>query len=109
MSPGVEFSGFDEISNKLEELINKGEEMEGSNEVPAGELFSEQFMGTYTEFGDFDELLEESEFEVEDEEDFKNIPDKDWDEFINANTQFDDWEEMVSKGTESWVGRQLDL
>lgn len=97
----IDTSGFDELMDKFEEL-------EGSNKVTLNELFPEEFMKNYTEFKDLDELQEESDFEIDSEEDFKNIPDEDWDEFIDENTEFSSWEEMLSKGTKLWTKKQLD-
>lgn len=98
----LDTSGFDELEKKLEEIG-------GSNKVSFGELFPDSFINKHTDFKTLEELFEESGYEVETEEDFNQIPEEDWDEFIANNTVFSNWEVMMKKAFQGWVKKQLDI
>ena len=98
----LDTSGFDELEKKLEEIG-------GSNQVSFGELFPDSFISTHTDFETIEELFEESDYEVESEEDFEQIPDEEWDEFIANNTVFSNWKDMMQKAFQRWVSKQLDI
>lgn len=102
-----EIDGLDELQDQLEGMKNAAEELDGENEIPFDELFTRSFMEPRTDFETFDELLEESMWEVNSEEDFLAIPDDEFDEYIAEHTIFDDWESMYTKATEKWVAKQL--
>ena len=44
---------------------------------------------------------------VESEEDFKNIPDKEWDDYVREKTSFQSWNEMLFKAGEDNLGKQV--
>ncbi|MFW6027153.1 MAG: hypothetical protein ACOCRX_12530 [Candidatus Woesearchaeota archaeon] len=102
-----EMEGFDELQKNLKKLQNKAEELDGRNNIPFDELFNNNFMRRYTNYNSIDEMIEESNFKVETEEDFKKISEDDWDEFIKKNTKFDNWQQMINKAGEEWVAKKL--
>jgi hypothetical protein len=104
---GVEINGIDDLENTLEEMIEDVLDLGQTSEVPFDELFPPQFMSLYTEFNSFDELLEESPWEVNTEADFEAIPDDAFDEYIEANTDFPEWELMVETGFDRYVERKF--
>jgi len=108
MKNGIKFElkGFDELSKKLKKASKELESIE-EQKITFNELFSTAFMTTYTQFNSIDEMIEKSPFKVESEEDFKNIPDKEWDEYISAKTSFQSWKEMMSKASEEYLGKQV--
>lgn len=66
-------------------------------------------MTKYTTFNTIDEMFENSEFQVETAEDFKNIPDDEWDISINENTVFENLEDMQLKAFAERTAGQLGL
>lgn len=106
---GIEFEGFDELEKSLEEISRKAQEMEEGIEVSFNDLFDEAFMHEYTSSNNWDELLDNSGFVVETNEDFENIPEEEWDEYINKTTSFETWEEMIDKAYEIFTLNQLGL
>ena len=98
-------SGLKDLENKLKNLDEK--EKDGKLEISFEELFYDKFMREHTSFKTFDELLKKSGFKVENEEDFKNIPDDEWDIFIKENTKFESWQEMQSEAGAKYVSNQL--
>lgn len=99
--------GLKDLEKRVNELDRKQKENGGSVNVPFTELFNDKFMVKYTSFKTLDELFEKSGFKVESQEDFKNIPDAEWDIFIKENTKFSSWEEMYSEAATKYVATQL--
>jgi len=64
-------------------------------------------MTKYTQFKIIDDMVEKSPFKVESEEDFKNIPDKEWDKFVKERTSFQNWDEMLAKAGEEYYGKKV--
>lgn len=103
----VHIEGFDGLGEELRELSEDAEAVDGSHEIPMDELFPSSFMETYTEFGSLEEFFTASPWDVETREDFKQIPEKKFDEYVNENTGFSDWEAMLSVAAREWIARQL--
>lgn len=60
------------------------------------ELLTTSFMNKYTNFSEFDEMIGCSGFKIENEIEFEDIICTDpWNSFIDSNTQFKDWSEML--------------
>jgi hypothetical protein len=89
-----EATGLKEGQQKLEELSNYAEKLNGQA-VSFSEIFTDTFLSENTAFANFDELIEASGFKVESQKDFEAIPDQEWDEFILTNTNFENWQEML--------------
>ena len=102
-------TGLDEFQKKLSDLGQKAESLNGEHQVPFTELFNTSFMQHYTNFESFEALTEAGGFKVESEDDFKAIPDQEWDEHISKTTRFSDWQEMMNKAGEEWTRKKLGL
>ncbi|NUC75016.1 hypothetical protein HTZ84_22385 [Haloterrigena sp. SYSU A558-1] len=102
-----ETDGFDELQDRLEGMKEGGEELEGENKISFDGLFTTGFMQKYTDFESFGELLEESQWDVESEDDFLEIPDDEFDVYIAERTTFESWEQMYGKAAENRIGEQL--
>ena len=96
-------------NGEFEEFLNKLNELKGQHEIRFSKLFVPEFMEKYTAFSTIEELLQASTFDIKTNEDFKNIPDKEWDEFIKETTEFSSWEEMVKEAGDLWTTRQLGI
>ena len=107
----IEFriEGLDKLQRKLKDLGRKAQELDGEHEVSLAEFLSPDFMVHNTDFGNAQEMLDESGFEIESQEDFEKIPDPEWDAFITARTRFSSWEEMLTAATGEWTSEQLGL
>ncbi len=70
-------------------------------------LFNEPFMKKYTDFSSFEELLSAGGFIVNSEDDFKNIPDDQFDQHISKTTKFDSWEDMQSTAATVYMADRL--
>ena len=64
-------------------------------------------MTKYTNFDSFQNLLDKSTFVVKSAEDFRAIPDEDWNNYIKNNTCFDSWNEMQEKAVQIYIKAKL--
>lgn len=102
-----EFDDLDKLSKRLNKLAKNAREINGENKVSFAELFTEDFMSKYTNFSSFDELLKAGNFIVNSTEDFKAIPDDEFDKHIRSVTKFSSWKEMLEKASAEWVEKKL--
>lgn len=94
----------------LEKLRENMDRLEQDVEVPLLELFSSGFMEAYTTFPDFMSFLEASGLHEGDElteESFEEIPADEWDRWVEKNTAFESWDEMISQAGVEWMQREL--
>ena len=112
----TEFSGFDEFADDLDDLADEFEEMadnaenlEGENVVGFDELFIKEFMRSHTDVSSFEAFLENSPWEVESQEDFWEIPEAEFDRYVNEHSDFDTWQAMLGKAETDWTARQIGL
>ncbi len=77
--------------NKLTENLRG---LEAKKEMKLADLMDADFIKANSEYSSLDELVLASGYKVESEEDFGDIPDAEWDVFIEGNTKFESWEDM---------------
>jgi hypothetical protein len=105
----VQIEGFEELADTLDDLQRNLEGVSGEREVPMSELFPESFMRTYTEFDSVGALFDSSPWEIETEKDLKQIPETEFDDYIDAHTGFSSWDAMLTAAAREWVTRQLEF
>ena len=103
----LKITGLDKLENRLKQMQKAAKELEGTQQVPFSELFTTSFMQKYTSFSSFDEFLEAGGFIVNSSEDFEAIPSDVFDKHISSTTNFENWENMLSKATSQFVSRKL--
>lgn len=87
--------------DNLEKLINVGDN------ISFADLFNPEFMAEYTDFKTIQDLFKKSTYHIETEDDFKEIPDDEWEAFIIANTSFDSWKAMQIKAFDVYTDNIL--
>lgn len=99
-----------ELQEAIEKELEKetGLKIGEQNEIPFDELFTEDFMRLYTEFEAFEQLIEESPWDVESEDDFWDIPDEPFDEYISERTDFPAWKVMGQTALQRYMERKLE-
>lgn len=95
-------SGLKKFMKNLEKAAD-----EISGEKSLDELFTPSFMSQYTDFNSFDELLSAGNFVVNSQEDFKNIPEDEFDIHISSTTKFNSWEDMKAKAGQIYFNKAL--
>ena len=96
MSVKIDKSGFEKLKKNLETLA-------ATTEVKLGDMMNPAFVSAHSSYADLDELVKGSGFKVETPEDFKAIPDDEWDVFIKENTDFENWLEMQEAAHRDYV------
>jgi len=104
-----EITGLDDFQERLDDLQRKAEALNGEHQVPFSELFNSDFMHQHTDFESIEALIEAGGFKVETMDDFKAIPDQEWDEHIAQTTMFANWQEMVNEAGAEWAKKQLGI
>ncbi len=96
----VDLKGFDDLKRRADEIKRKGEAG-----VQLNDLFPQNFMMKYTNFGSIDEMAKASEADIKSMNDFDKIPA----DFFRKHTRFSSWGEMTKTATEQWVASNLQL
>jgi len=102
-----ELKGLKELQQNLDRLSKEMKSLEGLKKLSMTEVLTPSFMTRFTQFKTLDEMIEKSPFKVETEEDFKKIPDDEWDKYVKENTSFQNWDEMLTKAGEEHLGRKI--
>ncbi len=103
----MKIEGFDKLQRKLKQMEKAAKELHGTHSVSFADLFTPSFMQKYTQFQSFEDFLSSSGFEVNSQEDFEAIPDKDMDAYVAKTTDFETWEDMLLKATEKYTFKKL--
>jgi len=101
--------GFDELQKKLKGMADGARELEGEQHISIPDLLNEDFVSEHTKFRDAQQLFDESGFEINSAEDFKAIPDADWDKYIAQISDFESWNEMLKAAMAMYVKRKMGL
>ncbi|CAH8206323.1 hypothetical protein [Vibrio aestuarianus] len=84
-------------TNNLHKLFSNLKALDERKFVELGTVLNTQFFTKHTRFNNFDEFIKTSGFKVESQEDFKAIPDDEFDSFVSENTPFSSWKNMQVK------------
>lgn len=95
-----DWSGLDKLERKLKKLV-------GTHDVPYDELFNSSFMNRYTQHSTINEFFNASGFEFETEEEFEKISEEEVDKYVQAVTNFNNWQEMMIKAGEYLTAKKL--
>lgn len=104
---GMKIKGLNEFKDKINELERKVDRLSGERQVSFDELFNDGFMKKYTKYNKFSELLDNSGFKVENQDDFKAIPDAEWEKYIISVTKFESWQDMLQIAGAEYYKKQL--
>ena len=105
----VEVTGLKELERKLKDIGDRAQKLQGTTNVPLSELLTAEFLKTYSRFNSLTEMFNASGFVITNADDFKTVPDDQWDEFIKQNTSFADWNELLAAAAKVWTKDQLGL
>ncbi len=97
----------DNLPNKSNKTKKNAHKKSEKSTLPWEELLSDVFMKQYSPYENLNQFLEASGFKIENAEDFQQIPEDKWNEFIKASTTFNSWEDMLGTATKSWIKKKL--
>lgn len=104
---GFKVKGLEDVKRSLNRLAQRAKELDGTQRVSFGDLFTASFMQEHSSFSSFNELLDAGGFNVNCPADFEAIPDEAFDAHIAQTTDFDDWHSMQEQAAADYVSRQL--
>lgn len=100
----MQLTGIDDFSGGLEDITDRVPGVEG---VDRGDLYPDSWIQSHT---GYDALQEFVDAGFDDQYDaFEEIPDDEWDAWVDSETQFSDWEAMQTAARQAWLQRQLGL
>ncbi|TVY03364.1 hypothetical protein [Cohnella terricola] len=83
---------FDEL---LKELQGQKTAQVDPDHIPLEQLFDETFMKKHSQLNSFSEFLAKGNFQIETQEDIRNIPDELLERHVARETEFANWNEML--------------
>lgn len=99
---------------QLDVLVERFSEMTENAEALAADppdslesLFPDAFMAEYTTSRSFRAFLGASPWPIESRSDFDEIPEAEFDTYVQAETAFDTWEAMLDTASRQWFFRQV--
>lgn len=79
----------------IDNLINNLEKIKGTNEYKISEILSDEFIKSNTKFKTFNELIEKLGLKMEKKSFDEIYKNKEFNEFINLNTKFNNLDSML--------------
>lgn len=95
------------FSSKINRLNQNLHEVASTTELRFDEIFTNEFLSECSSFRSLEELFEKSGFQVNSVEDFKAIPDDDWENFIIQNTTYNSWLDMQTDAVTKAISKRL--
>ncbi|MEC5342143.1 hypothetical protein ABRZ24_05925 [Brenneria populi] len=94
-------SNIPQMTKNLEELENN------PLQVTLSESINSEFLAGCSNFTSLEDMFSKSGFKIETQEDFAAIPDDEWDNFIAANTTYENWHDLQVAAIEGVVSRHV--
>ena len=103
----LKITGMEEFRRKLDRLKRNAASLHGTHQIPVADLMHPAFMRSCSSFQSFQEMLDASPFKVQSTDDFKAIPDNEWDAYVRKVTKFSCWREMIKTAGAEWAKSRL--
>lgn len=91
----------------LDDLRKRVKALSQVNQISLADALTPAFVSSCSRFANAQELFDASGFQINSVEDFKAIPDAEWDRYISTNTSFPDWASMQKKAVGEWAAAKL--
>jgi hypothetical protein len=101
----VKITGLKELQKQLKQMEKAAKELDGTQEVPFSELFTDSFLKKHTTFSSFEEFENQEIFNKY--QTIEEIPDDEMDHFVAETTNFSNWDEMLGKAGTEYAVRKL--
>jgi hypothetical protein len=105
----MKIEGLDELQKKLDKLAKNAEELDGTHSVSLDEVLTPDFISRHTRFSDASELFEAGGFNAGSQEEFEAIPEDELDAFIQSESSFESWQEMLGAAGQEWAIAKMGL
>ncbi|MCW8275239.1 hypothetical protein IMF27_05615 [Pseudomonas sp. PCH199] len=101
--------GFDALTQRLKQLAEDAEAFDGTHSVPLSEALTHSFLSEHSRFTSADDFLAAGGFELESVDDFKAMPEEMLDAYVQSETSFSSWKEMLGAAMQLWTKKRLGL
>jgi len=98
----MKLTGIDDFSDDLDEIVARVGDAE---QLGREDVLPDSWIESHTSYETLQEFVEAGFGDQYDT--FDEIPGEEWDEWVDRETQFSDWEEMQKEAGQAWVQRQL--
>lgn len=105
---------FDEQVARLDDLVDRFGAMTANAEALAADppdalesLFPDAFMAQHTAHDSFRAFLAASPWRIESQSDFDDIPEADFDTYVERETVFPTWDAMLDTASRQWFFTQV--
>ncbi|MBZ9571447.1 hypothetical protein KQY27_07795 [Methanobrevibacter sp. TMH8] len=71
-----------------------------------GKLLTKDFINNFTEFSDFDQMIDVSGIKTINNSFTDVFISREWDEFVNYTTDFSGWKEMIERAVENYISNE---
>ena len=95
------------LKKKLNELRDNATALEGQHQIELRDMLTPAFVAGCSSYASLEGLFAASPFTINTLDDFKGIPDAEWDTFISSHTSFATWEEMQRGALREYVRGKL--
>lgn len=96
----IDTSGLDKLSKKLDGLSEE-------RTVQMKEILTDNFISSHSTFHTLDEFM--TTCGIHNAEEFKAFPDTEMDKFVQSNTNFSSWKDMLGSAGAEYYKKQLGL
>jgi hypothetical protein len=101
-------SGFDELINELNDMVEKSKDVSGST-YTAEKVLTDKFVSMHTKYSSFSNLIVGSGFGCKSWEEFDAWPDEQLDIFIRSISNFDSYEDILGEAAADFALDQIGL
>lgn len=102
-------SGFDDLINKLDDIAENAQSLEGTQSVSFDELFNSSFMKKYTKMADIDDFFSGSGFVINSVDDFDKLNQNKLNDWVKEHSSFNTWKDMFEKAIHEYTIKRLGL
>lgn len=95
-----DMSGLENLSNRLNSLSKR-------RSVQIGDMLTNSFITSHSKFNSLDSFM--SACGIHNSDEFKSFPDTEMDKFVQANTNFSSWQDMLGAAGAEYYKKQLGL
>ncbi|KSU10844.1 hypothetical protein LMG8526HA_02018 [Lactococcus lactis] len=91
----------------IKNLQKNLKKVSGLHSYDVSEILNDSFINENTNFQTLEKFVESSGFDWSSKESFEAIPDEAMDKFVNDNSRFSSWTDMMTTASQNLVAKKL--
>jgi|GEM_PF-2718404 len=101
------FDDCEEFESSLEKMQENAENLGGGSDVSLSDLLSNSFLAEHSRFASLEEFTEASGLDFGSSQSFDAIDPVVLDSFVQENSSFANWQEMINEAVLCYLGEKL--